>query len=318
MMAGLSSLAQPQRLSAQRRGLSRIGWITAQQPASLAAFLNAFRAGLAELGYAEGQNIAIDDRYGEDDIGRVAQLAAELASFPVDVLVAQGVAVTIVSKLELPVPVIYVFSGDPVSAGFAESLTRPRANMTGLTFMAAQMNAKRLELLQSIIPDLRRVALIGNPGHPGEHLERAITEETGRRLGVTINSFPTRAAAELSDALKAIASDPPQGISVLADGFAIQNRQRIIDLATSLRIPVISGWPTFARSGALFSYGPRLQASYRRLSHYVDRVLKGAKPGDLPIEQPAEFELILNLIAARELGVSIPTTLLVQADEVIE
>jgi putative ABC transport system substrate-binding protein len=296
--------------------VARIGWLTAQRASSLVPYVEAFRAGLAEFGYVGGRNLVIEYRYGDDRIDRVPELATELVQLPVDLVVAQGAAVQVISKLGLTVPVVYAFSGDPVSAGFAESLARPRGNMTGLTFMAAELNGKRLELLRDMIPQLRRVAIVANPEHPGQHLERAYSEEAARRLGLTTAYFPTR--NDLTAALAAIGADPPQAISLFADGFAIQNRQRIIDFAMSRRIPVISGWPVFAYSGALCTYGPRLDESYRRLAYYVDRILKGAKPADLPIEQPTRFELVINLKTARALGLTIAPVILARSDEVIE
>src|SRR5215470_16538872 len=234
--------------------VARVGWLTAQQASSLTPFLDALRAALADLGYVEGRNLIIEYRYGNDDIGRVRELAAGLARLPVDLILAQGAAVAVIAKLRLPVPVVYVFSGDPVSAGFADSLARPRGNMTGLTFMAAELNGKRLELLRDMIPHLRRVAVIANPEHPGEHLERAYTEEAAPRLSLSVDYFPTRTHDELTAAFAAMAADPPQAVSLFADGFAIENRTSIIDFAMSQRIPVISGWPVFAHSGALCTY----------------------------------------------------------------
>ena len=316
---GSAAAALPQVGRAQQPGkFARIGWLTAQQASSLTPYVDAFRGSLADLGLVEGRNLLIVFRYGDDVIERVPALAEELGALPVDLIVAQGAAVSVISKLGLKVPVVYVFSGDPVSAGFADSLAKPRGNMTGLTFMAADLNGKRLELLREIIPELRRVAIVANSEHPGEHLERAYSEETARRLGIAIEYFPTRTGDELTGAFNAMARKPPQAISLFADGFAIQNRQRIIEFATSHRAPVISGWPVFAKSGALCTYGPRLADSYRRLAHYVDRVLKGAAPADLPIEQPTKFELVINLKAAKVLGLTVPSTVLAQADEVIE
>ena len=304
--------------SQQPPGPARIGWLTAQRAASLATYVDAFRASLADLGHVEGRNLAIEFRYGDDAIARVPDLAAELVRLPVDLIVAQGAAVSVISKLNLPIPIVYVTSGDPVAAGFAESLAQPRGNMTGLTFMAADLNGKRLELLREIIPDLRRVAIVANPEHPGEHLERSYSEETARRLGITTEYFPTRSNDELTGALNTMAGKPPQAISLFADGFAIQNRQRIIDFGMSHRAPVISGWPVFAQSGAICTYGPHLADSYRRLAHYVDRILKGAKPAELPIEQPTKFQLVVNLRTAKTLGLTVPPSLLVRADDVIE
>jgi putative ABC transport system substrate-binding protein len=296
----------------------RIGWLTAQQASSLVPYVDAMRIALADLGYVEGRNLVIEFRYGDDVIERVPELAAELARLPVDLIVAQGAAAFEVRGLGLPIPIVNSMSADPVSAGFADSLARPRGNMTGVTLMAVEFNGKRLELLQEIVPELRRVAIVGNPEHPGSHLERAFSEETARRLGLTIEYLPTRTRDELTSVLSAISAHPPQAISLLADGFAIQNRQIIIDFAMRHRAPVISGWPIFARSGAVCTYGPRLTESYRRLAYYIDRILKGAKPADLPIERPTKFEFVINLRMAKALGLTIPQSLLVRADEVIE
>ena len=295
-----------------------IGWLTAQQASSLVPYLDAMRIALADLGYVEGRNLVIEFRYGDDVIERVPELAAELARLPIDLIVAQGAAAFEVRGLGLPIPIVYSMSADPVSAGFADSLARPRGNMTGVTLMAVEFNGKRLELLQEIVPELRRVLIVGNPEHPGSHLERAFSEETARRLGLAIEYLPTRTRDELTSVLSAISAHPPQAISLLADGFAIQNRQIIIDFAMRHRAPVISGWPIFARSGAVCTYGPRLTESYRRLAYYIDRILKGAKPADLPIERPTKFEFVINLRTAKALGLTIPQSLLVRADEAIE
>src|SRR6185312_14839535 len=207
----------------------RIGWLTAQRAASLTPFLEAFRGGLAEFGYRENDNLEVDYRYGDDNLLRVAPLAAELARKPVDLLVVQGAAVSLVYELKLSTPAVYVFSGDPVVAGFADSLAHPRGNMTGLTFIATELNAKRLEILRDTIPSLRRVAVIANPEHPGSEIERTYAEETARKLGLATEFFGTATGDQLASAFAAMDPRPPQAISLFADGFAIQNRQRIID-----------------------------------------------------------------------------------------
>src|SRR5262245_20850382 len=309
----------PRSLSAQGAAKrARIGWITAQQAASLVPYIEAMRSALAELGYVEGRNLAIEFRYGDDVIERVPDLAAELVRLPVDLIVAQGAAAFEVRKLGLPVPVVFSMSADPVSAGFTDSLARPRGNMTGVTLMAVEFLGKRLELLQEIVPELRGVTILGNPEHPGAHLERAFSDETAQRLGLTIDYRPSRTREELAEVLDTTSANPPQAISLLADGFAIQNRQMIFDFAMRQRVPVISGWPIFARSGAICTYGPRQTESYRRLAYYIDRILKGAKPADLPIERPTKFELVINLKIAKTLGLEVPATLLARAAEVIE
>jgi putative tryptophan/tyrosine transport system substrate-binding protein len=308
-----------QRLMAQGRPKpARIGWLTAQRESSLTPYLAAMRSGFADLGYIEGRNLAIEYRYADDNVSRVPELARELVKLPVDLIVAQGAAVSEISNLGLPVPIVYVFSGDPVSAGFADSLARPRHNMTGLTFMAAELNGKRLEMLQAIIPGLRRVAIIANSEHPGSQLELGYSQNVAQKLGLTIGYFPTTNSKQLDHAFTTIAAHAPQAISLFADGFAVQNRQTIIDFGMNQKVPVISGWPVFARSGALCTYGPRLSESYRKLAGYVDRILKGTKPSDLPIEQPTQFETVINQRTARALELTVPPELLIAADEVIE
>lgn len=318
-LAASTLLLRPQYLAAQNAPkAARIGWLTAQREASLTPYVGAMRTSLGELGYVEGSNLAIEFRYGDDAIERVPELAADLERLPVDLIVAQGAAVEVIAKLKLKTPVVYVFSGDPVAAGFAESLAQPRNNMTGLTFMAAEFSGKRLELLREFNPNLRRVAIVANPEHPGEELERHYSEEAASRLNLTVDHYATRNRSELDAAFTTIAASPVQAISLFADGFAIQNRQIIIDFAMNRHMPVISGWAVFAQSGALCSYGPRLVKSYRRLAYFVDRVLKGAKPATLPIERPTKFELVINSKTAKALGITVPPSVLVRADTVIE
>jgi putative tryptophan/tyrosine transport system substrate-binding protein len=295
-----------------------IGWLTAQRASSLTPFLDVFRTGLAELGYREGDNLKIEYRYGDDNLLRVAPLAAELTRQGVNLLVVQGAAVPLVHELKLPLPSVYVFSGDPVVAGIAESLARPGGNMTGLTFMAPELNAKRLELLRDIVPGLRRVAIIANPEHPGSEIERTYSEGTAQKLGLETEFFSTATEDQLTAAFAAMDPRPPQAISLFADGFAIQYRQRIIDYGMRHRAPLISGWPIFARSGAICSYGPKLSESYRRLAYYVDRVLKGTSPSGLPIERPTKFEMVVNMKTARALGLTVPNSIIVSSDEIIE
>ncbi len=297
---------------------AHIGWVTAQYAPSVAPFVEAFRAGLAELGLVEGRDVTIESRYGNDELGRVAALVKELLADGLDLLVTQGSATFEVRSMKLPVPIVYTMSADPIVAGFAESLARPLGNMTGITLMAVELNGKRLELLREIVPGLRRVAIIGNPEHPGSHLERAFSEQTARSLGLEIDYRPTATREVLMRELAAMAGNPPQAISVLADGFAIQHRQVIIEFANRNRVPVISGWPVFAKSGAVCTYGPRIEDSHRRLAYFASSILKGAKPADLPIERPTKFELVLNQRAAQAIGITLPQALIASADEVLE
>ena len=318
LFAAAALAALPPIAAAQGQGrAARIGWLTAQRPPSLVPYVEAFRASLAELGFAEGRNLTIDFRYGDDDIGRVRALADELVRAPVDLLVVQGEAVLEIKAVKLPVPVVYAYSGDPVAAGLAESLARPNASMTGLTYLALELNGKRLELLREIAPSVRRVALLANPEYPGESGERANSEATGARIGLDVRHVPARTSEELLAAFARMANDRTQAISLFADSFTVQNRSAIMAFGMRQKIPVVSSWPVFAESGALCTHGPRLADSYRRLAYYADRVLRGTRPADLPIEQPTTIETILNLKTADALGLAIPQSVLVRADRVI-
>jgi putative ABC transport system substrate-binding protein len=318
-MAALGAAGLPRLAGAQTPPKpARIGWITLSRPEGTAGFIGALRAKLADLGYVEGRNLTIEARYGNDAPERLPELIGELVRLPVDVLVSQGPATLVVDKLRLSVPVVYAYSGDPVIAGLAESLARPLRNMTGQTFMSIDLNGKRLALLRELVPDLRRIAIVANPTHGGESLERANSEEMAQQLGMTILYFPTRDRAELDAAFGALSGDRPEAIVVFPDAFAIQNRQLIVDFAMSQRVPVVSGWAIMAEAGAIFTYGPRLSAGYQRLAYYIDRILRGAKPSDLPIERPTVLELVINLKTAKALGITVPPSLLARADEVLE
>ncbi len=313
----LGGLPLPALAQAGRGRPVRIGWLTGQRAASIAPYLATFREAMAEAGYVEGRNLTIEYRHGDEDLSRVPEMARELAAMPVSVLMVQGVA-SVVARLGLRVPVAYVMSADPVLAGLATSLAHPTHNMTGLTFMAAELNGKRLDLLRDMVPGLRRVAVIANPEHAGEELERAVAMEHGQRLGLAVSFHTTRTLAELEQTFQRLPAERPQAISVFADGFALQHRQRLADFALQQRLPLISGWAAFAESGALCIYGPRLRESYRRLGYFVDRMIRGAQPADLPIERPTVFEFVLNQRTARSIGQQVPPHLLAMADHVID
>ena len=296
----------------------RIGWIVGSSAAGSAIFLEALRAGLAEHGYVEGRDLVIDTRYGDDMPERVPALAQELLRIPVDLLVTQGPATRTLAKEIHGVPIVYVFSADPVLAGIAQSLARPGGNATGITLMSVELNGKRIELLREMLPQLRRVAILANPNHSGAEFELQACEDAARQLGIAVKQVLVRNPGELEESFPEIAADKPEAITVIPDGLVIQKRARIIDVAAAGRIPVISGWKVFAESGALCTYGPRLTESYRRAAYYVDRILKGERPAELPIERPTVFELVLNQRAANALGMTIPQSMLARADEVIE
>jgi putative ABC transport system substrate-binding protein len=223
-----------------------------------------------------------------------------------------------VEKVRSTIPIVYGYSGDPVEARFAASLARPLHNMTGQTYMSIELNGKRIEMLRELLPNLKRLAILANPQHPGEHLEYADSRKTADQLGIAIVYKQIRDEAELDAALTDIAKDLPQALVVFPDELTVIYRSRLIEFARLHRIPMISGWSVFARSGALFTYGPKISEVYRGLARYVVRILNGAKPAELPIEMPTVFELVVNLRTARAIGVSVPPSLLARTDEVIE
>jgi len=296
----------------------RIGWLTAQRESSLAPFIPALRAGLVERNLVDGRDIRLDFRFGEDDAARVPALLDELLRLPVRVLLVQGAAVAPVIRARPPVPVVFVMSSDPVAAGLAESLSRPPPGVTGITFLSAELNGKRVELLRELRPDLARLAVLSNPAHPGEQRERAEAAAAAARLGLAARFHQARNWEQLEAAFAAIAQEGAQGLSVFADGFALQNRAVIARFAADQRVPLVSGWRAFAEAGALLSYGPRLEESYRRLAHFVARILRGARPEEMPIEQPRHFELVVNQRAAAAIGLDVPVALLARADLVLE
>jgi putative ABC transport system substrate-binding protein len=304
--------------AAQDAKTARIGWISVASAAAVQPNLDALRAGLAERGWIEGRNYVLVQRYGGGAADRVPALAAELLAERVDVIVSQGPAIYSVRGAVRTVPVIYGFSGDPIVAGFASSLAQPIGNLTGVTHMSIELNGKRIDMLREIMPRVERIAILANPTHPGDHLELADSRETASRLGIRLQYWPVRSAAELDAAFAGMAGDPPQAIVAFPDAIIMQLRERIIGFGLARGIPAISGWSAFAQSGGLLTYGPKLSESYRRLGYYVDRVLKGAKPADLPIERPSVIELVVNRKTAAAVGVDIPPTLLARADEVIE
>ena len=317
-MLGGAAAISPLAAFAQQPKRAHLGWLTTAPAGDVSPFLDALRAGLAAQGYVEGRNLTISARYADGDVSRVPALAEELAKLPVDVIATQGTATRQLIGTSATVPVVYVFSADPVLAGLAESLARPGRRMTGITLLSAELNGKRLELLREIVPKIGRVAILASPTHAGEELERRNSIEMADKLGIAIQYYPTPTTEALRAALVRMTIDPPQALVVFPDPITFSNRRPIVDFANGLRAPVISGWADFADSGALCSYGPKLVESYRRLAYYVDRVLRGDNPAELPIERPTAFELVLNLKTASTLGIQLPPALIARADRVIE
>ncbi|HLZ07085.1 MAG TPA: ABC transporter substrate-binding protein, partial [Chloroflexota bacterium] len=296
-----------------------IGFISGGDEKGAESFVAAMRDGLRTVGYSEPETIALDRLYADYEMDKVPSLVAELQNRGVDLIVTHAAATPIiVQDKERSTPVVYEFSADPIAIGIATDLAHPLFNATGITLMKAELNSKRLEFLHELVPAVGRVAVIANPLHAGEANERADLAASAQKLGIKLEFFKTPNRPELDRALAAIRANPPDAIVAFSEGFVVENRDLIIGLANGLKLPLVSGWAIMAKSGALFTYGPRLVESYRRTAYFIDRILKGAKPEELPIERPTVFELVLNLKTAKTLGLAIPQTLLAHADEVIE
>ena len=317
-LLGGAAAVYPLTVRAQQPArMSRIGWIGIGTPQG-SEFLDAVREGLRQLDYVEGRSIIIEPRWPADIRDRVPELVRELLALNVQVIVAQGAIVPLVRRAIDSTPVVFGYSGDPVEAGLVNSFSRPGGNFTGATFMSYEVNAKRVELLHEAFPHVTRVAILSNPLHPGEQRELKESEHGAQRLGMGLSYTQMRSDAEIEPAFERIRAADAEAMIVLPDGLVMQHRKRIIGFAALQRIPVISGWSEFAKSGGTMTYGPNLKTVFQRLAIYVDKILKGANPGELAIEQPTKFELVINLKAAKAIGLGVPAILLARADEVIE
>lgn len=314
---GAIPLARALPVVAQTAGLARIGWISSDRALGNSGF-DELKRGLRDLGYVEGRNLTIDARWGDGSTAAMEPLAADLIRTKPDLIVTQGPVARIVGRMETSLPIVFAFSGDPVAAGFVESFARPGRNMTGMSFLALDLVGKRMELLKELLPALRRVAILANPDHPGEPSELRVSQAAAKGLGLTVDYFAIRSAAELEQALTGVVNLRSEAIVLFPDTGMMRYRERIAAFAISRRVPAISGWSVFAASGNVMSYGPNQSEGYRRLATYVDRILKGAKPADLPVELPTKVELVVNLKAAREMGLTVPKSILLRADEVIQ
>jgi putative ABC transport system substrate-binding protein len=316
-LAGPATL-WPQGARAQQPArVPRIGWFAIGTPQG-SEFFEAFKQGLGQLGYVEGRSVIIEPRWPADIRDRVPELVRELLALKVQVIVAQGAIVPALRRAIDSTPVVFGYSGDPVEAGLVNSFSRPGGNFTGATFMSYEVNAKRIELLREAFPHVTRVAILSNPLHPGEQGELKESGQGAERLGIGVSYVKMRSAAEIEPALERIRAAGAEAIIALPDGLVMQHRKPIIEFAVLQRIPVISGWSEFAKSGGTMTYGPNLKDSFQRLAIYVDKILKGANPGELAVEQPTKFELVINLKAAKAIGLEVSPILLGRADTVIE
>jgi putative ABC transport system substrate-binding protein len=317
----LSLLAAPLAAVAQPPSqVPRIGFLMPSLTPERARNLEAFRQRLHELGWIEGQNVALELRYAEagTDTARLPDLAADLVRLNVDVIVTVGGTTRIAQSAMRTIPIIMVTAGDPVEAGFVTSLAQPEGNITGLAGLGAELSGKRLELLKQAVPQLSRVALFLNPTNVSASYVRE-TQVAAQALGVAVQVLEVRQPEDIAGAFAAVPQAGADALLFLTDPLVLEShRHHVAALALQSGLPAIYPWRMYAEAGGLMSYGIRLREWYRHAATYVDKILKGAKPGDLPVEQPMQFEFIINLKTAQALGIMIPPSLLILADEVIK
>jgi putative tryptophan/tyrosine transport system substrate-binding protein len=311
-------LAAPRGVEAQQAQIPTIGVLTLAVAPSTPT-LQAFRDGLSEHGYVVGKNIAVEYRFADGSVDKLRAMAAELVRKNVDVIVIESVLAAQEAKRATDtIPIVTAVHGDPVGAGLAATLTRPGGNVTGLSLLAPELSGKRLQLLKEMIPKAVRVAVIWNPTNVAAARYLSETRTAGRSLGLQVEAVEARAASDFDAAFDAVVATRPSAFITLADGMLLANKARIVEFATRSRIPALFPDQEFASAGGLIAYGPSLAANFRRAASYVDRILKGAKPAELPVEQPSKFEMTINMKTAKALGLTIPPSLLLRADQLIE
>jgi putative tryptophan/tyrosine transport system substrate-binding protein len=298
--------------------IPRIGFLSAVSPSTISARIEAFNHGLRELGYVEGKNITIEWRYAEGKLERLSELAADLVRLKVDIIVSGGPTVTRPAKQATgTLPIVMALDDDPVGSGFVVSLARPGRNITGLSALSPEISGKQLELLKDTVPKLSRVAVIGNSTRAGNVQMLRETERAGEALKVQLQSLEVRDPKEIVTAFGEASKGRAEAVLVLRSPAFLSLRPQTAELAVKSRLPVIYPWPEIVEDGGLMTYSVSVTDLFRRAATYVDKILKGAKPANLPVEQPTKFEFIINLKAAKQIGLTIPPNVLVRADKVI-
>jgi putative ABC transport system substrate-binding protein len=312
------SLLWPLAARAQTRKPPTIGYLGGGGPESQRAWVDAFVQRLRELGWIEGRTIAIEYRWGEGRPERYAEIAAEFVRLKVDVILANGTEAAIAAKQATSViPIVFPTAGDPVGSRLVASLARPGGNVTGLSNQGSDLPAKRLEFLREVLPGLRRVAVMANADYSGGVTEREQIDAAARTLGLELVPLPVRRMEDIASALDGLKGGA-EALYTTGDPLMNMHRLRIITFALAARLPTMFSQREYVAAGGLMSYGPNFPDLNRRAADYVDKVLRGAKPADLPVEQPTKFDLVLNLITAKALGLSMPPSLPARANEVIE
>lgn len=303
----------------QLEKVPRIGILSPSSPSTAAPNLHAFRQGLAELGYAEGKNVVFEVRYASGNLDRLPALAAELAGLKVDVILVAGGTVPALAAKEASttIPIVMTYVGDPIARGLVVSLARPGGNITGLTSISPDLAGKRLELLKETIPSLSRVGVLWNPASQGSTANFKETEVVARSFRLKLQSLEARSPAELERAFKTAIMERAHALIVVESVLIGTHRSRIVEFATNSRLPTMFAQGIGVAAGGLMHYGPNFPDLHRRAATYVDKILKGSKPADLPVEQPTKFEFVINLKTAKQIGLTIPPNVLARADKVI-
>ncbi len=317
LIALASSLTLPRYAFSQEK-IRRIAWFGAGRAGAPSPFFAALQAGFRELNWHEGRNLAISLHLTEGTPEEADRAARQILTSNPELILTYGRDVFSVHKLQSQIPVVFGFSGDPIDAGFVQSYARPGGNMTGISLMSLELAGKRIELLKEFVPNLRRMGVLTRLEHPGEPRERAASEEFARKAGLTLVYAPVRTAADLDGAFRTIAEQRCDSLLVFPDGVMVANAARIAQFAVERRIAAVSGWATFAENGFLLSYGPNLSDSYKDLARFADRILRGTRPADLPVELPRTVELVINNRTARTLGIKIPPSIALRTDRVFE
>jgi putative tryptophan/tyrosine transport system substrate-binding protein len=316
-LLGGAAAVWPFAVCAQHPGkLPTIGFLGADATA-FSPWTAAFVAHLRELGWIENRTIAIEYRWSEGRTERYAEIAAEFVRLKVDVIVTVGSAVPTVKQATAVIPIVFAVGIDPVATGLVASLGHPGGNVTGLSLQAANLAGKRLELLREIIPRLRRLAIIFNAGNEQTVLEMSETRAAAQTLGLEAVPLEIRRSADIAPAFEVLNAQA-DALYVVVDQLVVANLMRILTFALSARLPMIFSTRDFVRSGGFMSYGPNYSDMFRRSADYVDKILRGMKPGDIPVEQPTKFELVINVTTAKAIGITIPESFLLRADEIIE
>jgi putative ABC transport system substrate-binding protein len=303
----------------QPKKVSRIGFLGNSTAALEANLIGPFREGLRDLGYVEGKNIVIEWRWAEGKYERFPALIAELISSNVEVIVTAGTPASLaVKKATTTIPLVMIAVGEPVATGLVASLARPGGNITGLTSISSEIEGKRLELLREVVPKVSHIAVLWNADSPVQVIQEKETRAAAQLLGMKMLSLGVRTLEEIEDAFATIVRERPGALLVLADRLFLHHRAPIMDFATKHRLPGVHAYQELVEAGGLMSYGPSYADMHRRAAYFVDRILKGTKPTDLPVERPRKFELIINLKAAKQIGVTIPNNVLYRADRVIK